>query len=288
PEDTAPSFAGTVADQTYTVGEAISTLIFPAASGGNGVLSYSLTPSVLGLTFTPSARTLSGTPITAGTYAMTYRVVDSDDDAAVLRFTIEVGEPEPTDTAPMFVDQHMFDQSYVTGTPIDPLRLSVAVGGNGTPLTYSLDPVPPGLTFDKGTRTLSGTPTVAGTYHLVYQAHDADTNESESDAATLSFTITVLDGSRYCPDHSATRIVGDWDTYDNFGSDLGIHSFRADGTYLINFRDTGRYAYDADTCTIAWEGIVKRLVYWYNADLFCTRFRSAPDGFCLKTFTREQ
>ena len=32
--DTAPSFAGTVADDSYTVGEAITPLMLPAASGG--------------------------------------------------------------------------------------------------------------------------------------------------------------------------------------------------------------------------------------------------------------
>ena len=36
PPDTAPAFAVTVADQTYTEGEAVSPLTLPAASGGNG------------------------------------------------------------------------------------------------------------------------------------------------------------------------------------------------------------------------------------------------------------
>ena len=100
-------FAVTVADQTYTEGEAISPLTFPAASGGNGTLSYSLTPTVPGLTFAAATRTLSGAPTSAGTYAMTYQAVDGDDntaasDAATLSFTITVQEPEPPDTAPAF------------------------------------------------------------------------------------------------------------------------------------------------------------------------------------------
>ena len=41
PPDTAPAFAGTVGDQTYTEGVGISPLTLPAASGGNGTLSYS-------------------------------------------------------------------------------------------------------------------------------------------------------------------------------------------------------------------------------------------------------
>ena len=51
PSDTAPTFAVTVADQTYTEGEAVSPLTLPEASGGNGTLSYSLAPTVPGLTF---------------------------------------------------------------------------------------------------------------------------------------------------------------------------------------------------------------------------------------------
>ena len=65
PSDTAPAFAVTVADQTYTEGAAVSPLTLPAASGGNGTLSYSLAPTVPGLTFTAATRTLGGTPTSA-------------------------------------------------------------------------------------------------------------------------------------------------------------------------------------------------------------------------------
>ena len=95
PTDTAPTFAVTVTDQTYTEGEAVSPLTLPEASGGNGTLSYSLAPSVPGLTFTAATRTLSGTPISADSYEMTYQAVDGDNntaasDAAMLSFTITV------------------------------------------------------------------------------------------------------------------------------------------------------------------------------------------------------
>ena len=96
--DTAPRFAERVADQTYTVGEAITPLLLPQALGGNGPLSYELHPEVPGLTFDPAARTLRGTPGTAGTYAMTYRVSDADgntadSDADTLMFTVAVRPP---------------------------------------------------------------------------------------------------------------------------------------------------------------------------------------------------
>ena len=90
PEDTRPSFAGASGpdNQSYTVGTAIATLTLPAASGGNGALSYSLSPDVPGLSFNATTRQLTGTPTTVGTYAMTYTVMDDDDDVDSLSFTI--------------------------------------------------------------------------------------------------------------------------------------------------------------------------------------------------------
>ena len=90
--DRFPSFRAAVSpgNQTYTVGTAIDALTLPEASGGNGTLAYSLSPNVPGLTFNASTRQLTGTPSTAGTYAMTYTVTDEDGDTDTLSFTITV------------------------------------------------------------------------------------------------------------------------------------------------------------------------------------------------------
>lgn len=49
-----------------------------------------------------------------------------------------------------------------------------------------------GLSFDAATRTLSGTPDVEkGRFTFTYWAHDDDDNLQTSDAARLSFTVTV-------------------------------------------------------------------------------------------------
>ena len=65
--------------------------------------------------------------------------------------------------------------------------------------------MPLGLTFDVGTRTLSGTPFTVETYDVVYKAKDDDGNDSESDAATLNFTITVRASPSACPPASDGR-----------------------------------------------------------------------------------
>ena len=89
----------------------------------------------------------------------------------------EVGEcdPEPDSSTSIAFPTRVPDQSYVVGTAIEPLELPEATGGVA-PVTYYLGPeenVPPGLQFDDETRTLTGTPTKAGTYRAVLLATDA-------------------------------------------------------------------------------------------------------------------
>ena len=94
PADTQPSFGGqTVPDQSYMVGETIVPLVLPAASGGDGRLTYTLRPSVPGLNFDPDTRRLTGAPSHADSHAMTYTVTDEDSDTDVLTFPATV-EPE--------------------------------------------------------------------------------------------------------------------------------------------------------------------------------------------------
>ena len=197
PADTAPSFGtGTVPDKGYVKGSAIEALELPEATGGDGTLTYSLTPDLpAGLSFSAATRRITGTPTAAQAATIyTYEVVDSDSntadsDADTLTFKITVA----ADTAPDFGTNTVPSQSYVKGLAIDTLQLPTATGGNGA-LTYSLTPaLPAGLTFSATTRQVTGTPTVAkAATTYTYKAVDGDTNTSASDADTLTFTIAVL------------------------------------------------------------------------------------------------
>ncbi len=109
--DTQPSLT-TIADQTYTVGVAITTLTLPAASSGNGELAYSLSPDLpAGLVFDPAMRTLSGIP-GAAQAATDYAYVakDADGDTAILSFSITVEEP----ASPPLELQVRFEQANYT------------------------------------------------------------------------------------------------------------------------------------------------------------------------------
>ena len=76
--------------------------------------------------------------------------------------------------------------SFPVDREISPVVLPFAVGGRGR-LTYSLSPeLPPGLNFDRETRTLSGTPTMAGSYRITYEARDVD---DKSDELTIAITV---------------------------------------------------------------------------------------------------
>ena len=90
------------------------------------------------------------------------------------------------DTQPTFGSATIRDETYSKGAAITSVTLPIATGTN-TPLTYSLTPLPDGLTFTAATHLLSGTPTAgqtATTY--TYTVTDAD-----GDTATLSFTIAI-------------------------------------------------------------------------------------------------
>ena len=199
--DTAPAFAATVADQTYTAGSAITPLPLPTATGGNGALSYTLTPDVAsavpGLVFDDDARTLSGTPTTAAAaVTLTLTAADADantasNDAASLTFSVVV-QAAPADTAPAFAAT-VGAQTYTVGTAVN-FQLPEAGGGEGA-LAYTLTPaadIPDGLRFTANTRTLRGTPTTAAAaVTLTLTAADADANTAAADTATLTFSVVV-------------------------------------------------------------------------------------------------
>ncbi len=97
--DLMPTFGtATIADQTYLPETAITDLILPEATGGDGTLTYTLTPTPpTGLTFDDTTRVLSGTTPTTVQRAVpyTYTATDSDADPARLTFTITIADDPP-------------------------------------------------------------------------------------------------------------------------------------------------------------------------------------------------
>ncbi len=91
--DTAPSFGNvTIENQTWTRNRSIGTWRLPAATGGNGALSYELEPSLpSGLSLSMMERLVSGTPtVLLPPTQYTWRALDEDGDEATLTFIVEV------------------------------------------------------------------------------------------------------------------------------------------------------------------------------------------------------
>ena len=93
PADLTPSFgAASIPDELWVVGTQITALTLPAATGGDGVLTYRLSPALpSGLVLDTATRTLTGTPTTAqASRRYTWTATDADGDTATLNFTITV------------------------------------------------------------------------------------------------------------------------------------------------------------------------------------------------------
>ncbi len=101
PDDRPRFGAVSVGPLALVAGEAMAPVVLPAASGGNGALSYSVTSrpaGLAGLSFDPATRRLSGTPGSEGRYVFVYRAEDADSnrgvsDTAELTFVVTVEPP---------------------------------------------------------------------------------------------------------------------------------------------------------------------------------------------------
>ena len=184
-----PSFgAATIADQSYAPNTPIAALTLPQATGGTAPLVYSLSPALpAGLSFNQTTRTLSGTPtstLNATTY--TYTVTDANGATAMLTFSLTVTASTGSG-GPSFGPATIADQSYTKDTAITSLTLPHATGGTA-PLTYSLSPaLPTGLSFNPGTRVLSGTPTATQTA----ATYTYTVTDGTGATASLTFSLTV-------------------------------------------------------------------------------------------------
>ncbi len=198
--DTIPDFGSdTIGDREYIAGSPITSVKLPKATGGNGTLTYVLTPTLpTGLSFAPATRVISGLPTTAApenTY--TYTVTDEDGDTDDLTFGITI----LADAMPTFSGEKIDDQEYIAGIPITPVTLPGATGGNGT-LTYRLNPLlPDGFIFNSATRVLNGTPTTA----MSKTTYTYTVTDKDRDTAALTFGITIL--ADIMPDLSGEKIA---------------------------------------------------------------------------------
>ena len=149
-----PSFSDATGDaQTWSVGNTISDVVVPTASG-TPTPAYAVQGSLpAGLSFNASTRTFSGTPTSVGSGTITVRATNSEGSADwTVAYTITKLLSFPDDPTTI--------QDWSVGTAISDIVIPVAVGSI-TP-TYAVQgSLPDGIAFDAGTRTLSGIPTTS-------------------------------------------------------------------------------------------------------------------------------
>ncbi len=185
--DLMPTFgATTIADQTYLPETAITDLTLPEATGGDGTLTYTLTPDPpTGLTFDDTTRVLSGTTPTTEQRAVpyTYTATDNDADPARLTFTITIADDPP--------------EVVFAGGP----RMTVDEGAMVTlDATGSSDPAGQAVTF---LWTVDATNEVPVTLSDTTAA--APTFTAPEERTRLTFTLTVSDNST--PPNTATATL---------------------------------------------------------------------------------
>ena len=184
PIDLTPTFGASVSNKSWTQNTAITAFTLPAATGGDGTLTYSLDPALpAGVTLNTNTRRVSGTPtVTMAETTYTWEVEDANGDTDTETFTITVA----ADLTPTF-GASVSNKSWRQNEAITAFTLPVATGGDGT-LTYSLDPaLPAGVTLNTNTRRVSGTPTVT----MAETTYTWEVEDADGDTDTETFTITV-------------------------------------------------------------------------------------------------
>jgi hypothetical protein len=180
-----PTFGSAdVASRTLFVGEPLL-ISLPSASGGDGELSYALSPEagVGELTYDAVNRELysAGAGVTLGDEEFTWTVSDADEppDTDVITFTITT----EVNSLPVVNDQTL--EPAVVGTSY----LAVVVGSDvgNAPLSYSLTGLPAGLDFNASSRQIVGTPSEAGDFTMTLTVTD---NDGQSDSADVTLIVT--------------------------------------------------------------------------------------------------
>lgn len=178
----APVVATPIPDQTVYASAGVWSYTIPSGAFSDaegGALTYSASGMPAWMSFNTATRTFSGTPQAVGNWNITVTVQDPFGATVTDTFVVNTANEAPVITT------DIPDLSATAGQPFS-YTFPAFTDANGSAVTYTLVGSPPSwLTLNATTRTLSGTPTVAGTYALSVRGSDGS-------LATLdSFTLTV-------------------------------------------------------------------------------------------------
>jgi hypothetical protein len=172
-----------------------------AATGGlqpymwSTVLTAATTSLPAGLSLNSSTGIISGTPTSAGTSTVTFRVTDANNGMSNKLLGITIYGPLGITTS-----------SLPTGTTGTAYSQTLAATGGKTPYNWSITTgiLPTGLSLAGSTGVISGTPTTTGTSTFSVQVKDAN-NTTSTKTLSISIYAPLTIGTSTLP--AATRGV---------------------------------------------------------------------------------
>jgi hypothetical protein len=154
------------------------------ASGGSGSFVWRIVAGALpaGLTLNMNTGVIAGTPAAAGTRSFIVSASDAADYANADDQTLTIAIAP----APVVI----ITTSLPDARRRIPYSATLTAGGGRTPLQWSIlsDTLPPGLTLDADTGTISGTPTRTGTWSFTVRVADSAVPPS-ADTQVLSISV---------------------------------------------------------------------------------------------------
>ncbi|WP_437179724.1 beta strand repeat-containing protein [Pelotalea chapellei] len=173
---TYPPITGTCISITAVKGTPITAVTMTASGGDGGPYTFSASGLPAGLTMDATGK-ISGTPTVGGTFSYTVTITDKAGNIGTSNCSVTVTYPPITGTCVSI--------TAVKGTPITAVTMS-ASGGDGGSYTFSANGLPDGLVMSTG-GTISGTPTVGGTFNYTVTITDKAGNIGTSNC---SVTVT--------------------------------------------------------------------------------------------------
>ena len=183
-EDTTKPTVEDIADQTQEVNTEIDPIKIEATDNSGQAITNKVDGLPDGVTFDEVTNTISGTPSKVGSYTVTVTTTDESGNSETTTFTIDV-----EDTSKPTVES-VADQTQEVNTEIEPIKIE-ATDNSGQAVTNKVDGLPDGVTFDKTTNTISGTPSEVGSYDVTVTTTDESGNATET-----TFTINVEDTTK--------------------------------------------------------------------------------------------